>query len=80
MQLFYNPEKDQKWWFKSWGKNDQGFSRLISAAIDRDGYLYCLDYNTETVSVFSSINKRYSNIDVEITSVDINKLSVILII
>ena len=75
--LFYNPEREIKWWFNSWGKNKQGFSRLISSNIDRDGYLYCLDYNNETVSIFSSIQKRYSNLDVEITTIDIHKFPVV---
>ncbi len=47
-----------------------GLSRAVASAVDRDGYIYCLDYNRESVVLFSPVQKRYSNMSLEITSVD----------
>ena len=71
--LMWNPSDGSKRWFRSWGQDEETFGRLTSAAVDRDGYLYCVDNHRSQVLLFSPLERRYSNLDVEITSVDINK-------
>jgi len=64
-------------WFKTWNNGTNSFSRAISSTIDRDGYLYALDYNRESLMVFEPLVKRFTNLDLEITSVDIKKFPVV---
>ena len=71
--LFYDLEQKSARVFDSWNGKRKKFSRLISSVVDRDGFLYCLDYGYESVMQFSPLQKRYTNIDVEITSVDTEK-------
>jgi DNA-binding beta-propeller fold protein YncE len=52
-------------------------SRPVAAVADRDGYLYCLDYNRESVVILSPLGKRYSNVSLEITSVDVASFPVV---
>ena len=75
--LFYNPGTGASSWFSTWDGGRKGFSTLVSSVFDRDDYLYCLDYNRESVYIFSHEKKRYSNLDVEITSVDIKSFPVV---
>ncbi len=70
--LFYNPETGTSNRFNPSGGPKQALSRPVSAAVDRDSYLYCLDYDNESVLVYSPSKKRYSNLSVETTSIDIN--------
>ncbi len=71
--LFYGLDDEKIDWLNSWDNNKRAFSKLISADSDRDGNLYCLDYNYESVFVFSPIQSRYNNLDIEVTSVDIRQ-------
>jgi sugar lactone lactonase YvrE len=66
--LIYNVESGEKSRFENW--EGGRFVRLVSAAFDRDGFLYCLDYAGESVSIFSPEHRQYSNLDVDIVSVD----------
>jgi hypothetical protein len=75
--LFYDVENERAIWPEMWKGADRNFSRLIASIYDRDGFLYCLDYNYERIFVFSPIEAQYSNLDVEITSVDLNKYPVV---
>ena len=68
--LFYDIASGSASWFSSFSNVKDSVSRLVSTAVDRDGYLYCLDYNREAVALFSPAHKQYSNMSVEITSVD----------
>lgn len=74
--FLYNTENKSINHFNSWS-NDSGFSRLVSVEFDRDDYLYSLDHNKEKIYIFSPIQKRYSNINLEITSVDVRKFPVV---
>jgi DNA-binding beta-propeller fold protein YncE len=75
--VFYSLENGASFRFNSWDNSKKKFSRLVSAQSDRDGILYCLDHNYENVFVFSPLQAVYSNLDVEITSVDVGKYPVI---
>jgi DNA-binding beta-propeller fold protein YncE len=74
---FYDTVTGTQSWFNGSGNNQKGFSILSSSVYDRDGYLYCLDYNRETVHIYSQERKRYSNLDIEITSVDTKSFPVV---
>jgi sugar lactone lactonase YvrE len=58
-------------------KEGAGLSRTVSAAVDRDGYIYCIDYGRESVVLFSPVQKRYSNMSLEVTSVDLASFPVV---
>jgi VWFA-related protein len=75
--LEYNTVDTTTRWVKKWGKEDDGFSRLTSVAFDRDNYLYAIDHNKERILIFSPQKSLYSNLDLEITSVDTGKFPVI---
>jgi hypothetical protein len=75
--LFFSLKNQDSLWFTSWDDKKKSFSKLLSARIDRDGILYCLDYNHESTFVFSPLHKLYTNLDVEITSIDVIKYPVV---
>jgi DNA-binding beta-propeller fold protein YncE len=75
--LFYSLEDNVSSGFSSWNNGKKTFSKLIAAHGDRDGLLYCLDYNHESVFIFSPLESVYSNLDIEITSIDVNKYPVL---
>ena len=74
--LFYNTKSQKKQWLKKWKKN-RSFNKLMSAVTDRDGFLYCLDYNYQALFTFSPKQLVYSNLDIEVTSVDIQKFPIV---
>ncbi len=75
--LLYDTDRNSGRWFYYRDGVKETFSKLISTVVDRDGYLYCLDYNYESVFYFSPVERVYSNLEVEITSVDIEKFPVV---
>ena len=75
--LYYGIEDRKKYWFSSWDRNRKKFSRLVAAAIDRDGYLYCLDHNRNAMQLFAPVQNIYSNLEVDITAVDTHQFPVI---
>ncbi|MBN2039472.1 MAG: hypothetical protein JW864_05490 [Spirochaetes bacterium] len=75
--LFHSLDNQEQFWLSSWNNSKNSFSKLLSARVDREGILYCLDYNHESSFVFSPLQKLYSNLDLEITSIDVNKYPVI---
>ncbi len=75
--LFYNLFNNASQWFSHWDNEKRSFSKLFSATFDRDGYLYCLDYNHETVFLFSPLQSAYTNLEVEITAFDTAKFPVV---
>ena len=75
--LFYRLKSNESFWFNSWGDPKKSFSKLISVCSDRDGNLYCLDYHQERIFVFLPIQSTYSNLDIDITSVDTRKYPII---
>lgn len=74
--MMYDMHSESAQAFKTWENGNRKFARLFSACVDRDNYLYCLDYNMERLLVFSTIQQRYTNFDVNITSVDTGKYPV----
>ena len=70
--IAYNAANGDRTDLTGWGDGirKEHFGRLISAAFDRDGFLYCLDYGKEEILVFSPEQKQYTNLDMEIVSVD----------
>ena len=69
--FFYGLNNENRVWFNSWDKK-RSFSRLISAGTDIDGTLYCLDNKRESVLIFTPIQNRYNNLDIEVASADIS--------
>ena len=74
--LLYDPKEESGTWFSTWGKDRKSFSRLTSADTDRNGYVYCLDYNRSEMYLFSPVQTRYSNLVVDIMSVDTERFPV----
>ncbi len=68
--LRYRPSDNFREWFSTWGDDNRSFARPVAGAIDRDGYLYCLDHARDTVYLFAPAQKLYTNLDVDITAVD----------
>jgi DNA-binding beta-propeller fold protein YncE len=77
--LMHGIEDGRSEWFNIWDDGKRKFSRLFSTSVDRDGFLYCLDYSQERAFVFSPLQMRYTNFDVEITSIDTKKYPVVAI-
>ncbi len=69
----YHPSDGFTQWLDSWNDGRKKFSRLVAAVRDRDEYLYCVDFNRDSIQLFSPAGKRYSNLLVEIASVDVKK-------
>ncbi len=68
--IIYDTQSKNSSLFNSWEGEPGRFGRLTSAVVDRDGYIYGLDNQYEAVFLFSPVEKVYSNIELEITSVD----------
>ncbi|MDA3900168.1 MAG: VWA domain-containing protein [Spirochaetes bacterium] len=71
--IVYNIKTESRVYFSSWNEDSSKFSRLYSSVYDRDGFLYSLDHDKESVAIFSPVEKRYTNLDIEIKSVDVSK-------
>ncbi|HEY1406259.1 MAG TPA: hypothetical protein VF857_06605, partial [Spirochaetota bacterium] len=74
---FYTIESNEAVFFKDWDDGASSFSRVTSAIFDRDGFLYAMDHSRQTAYVFSPLSSRYSNLDVEIQSVDLAKFPLV---
>ncbi|TFH40741.1 MAG: hypothetical protein E4G96_06920 [Chrysiogenales bacterium] len=74
--LFFDPASGVMTPFESVAKGE-GVSRLMASVTDRDGYLYCLDYERSAVALYSPVERRYANVSVEITSVDLKSFPVV---
>jgi VWFA-related protein len=70
---FFGFETREAIFMKEWNDGKNSFSRVVSAMFDRDGFLYAIDSSRQTALVFSPLASRYSNLDIEVQSVDINK-------
>ncbi|MCL2026192.1 MAG: VWA domain-containing protein [Leptospirales bacterium] len=73
--FIYNMISKESSRFEQWDGGN--FARLSASAFDRDGFLYCLDYAREAVFVFSPEHKQYSNLNVDIVSVDTEQFPLI---
>jgi DNA-binding beta-propeller fold protein YncE len=71
--IIYDAQSKTSTLFNSWEGELGKFGRLTSTIVDRDGYIYSLDNHYEAVMLFSPVEKAYSNIELEITSVDTTK-------
>ncbi|MBP7901754.1 MAG: VWA domain-containing protein [Spirochaetes bacterium] len=67
--VFYNPLTEENIAIKEFA-DDKSFVRVNSVCFDRDGVMYALDHASETVEVMIPLRKRYSNLDIEISSID----------
>lgn len=72
--LMYDPSGGSTSWLAA---ASGAVSRLVAATADRDGYFYCLDYTRQSVVLLSPLGKRYSNVSLEITSVDVASFPVV---
>jgi DNA-binding beta-propeller fold protein YncE len=70
---FYDRAEKTVSWFKTWKDESESFSRTYDMAFDRDGFLYALDHGRQSVFVFTPLESKYTNLDVEISSIDIAK-------
>ncbi len=71
--LFYDTAGKNTASFDSWEGGKRRFRRPYAGIVDRDGFLYCLDYLQERLFIFSPLERRYSNYDIEIASIDVKK-------
>jgi len=67
--IIYDTVSGAKTVFKSWD-NDKKLHRPLSAIFDQDGFFYVLESKINSVYCFSPADKQYSNLELEITSVD----------
>ncbi|HPC42912.1 MAG TPA: VWA domain-containing protein [Spirochaetota bacterium] len=74
--LWFNPSNGSASRLSADAKGNS-LSKLMAAVSDRDGYLYCLDYSRQAVALFSPAHKQYSNVSLEITSVDLGSFPVV---
>ena len=63
--------------FLTWSDGEGEFSRLFASTVDQDGYLYCLDHNLQSIYTFAPASKKYSNLNLEITSIDTSQFPVV---
>lgn len=66
--IIYNVDNGAKIVFKEW--NEKKIVRATAATFDEDGYFYVLDSVPNRIYCFSPAEKQYSNLEMEITSVD----------
>lgn len=71
--VFYDIVNKNATAFSSWEGGKRSFRRPFAGLFDRDGFLYCLDYLQERLFIFSPLERRYSNYDLEISSIDARK-------
>jgi DNA-binding beta-propeller fold protein YncE len=71
--IFFDPTSKSATTFASWEGGKRSFRRPYAGLVDRDGFLYCLDYLQERLFIFSPLERRYSNYDIEIASIDVKK-------
>jgi len=75
--IFYDIANKNAAAFSSWDGGKRSFRRPYAGLFDRDGFLYCLDYLQESLFIFSPLERRYSNYDLEIASIDTRKFPVV---
>lgn len=73
--IIYNVETGAKFVFKEW--NDRNLVKAVSAMFDQDGFFYVLDSVPNKIYCFSPAEKQYSNLEMEITSIDSNNFPVV---
>lgn len=66
--IIYNVETGARILFKEW--NERSLVRAVSSIFDQDGFFYVLDSVPNRIYCFSPAEKQYSNLEMEITSID----------
>jgi tetratricopeptide (TPR) repeat protein len=74
---FYSLDKKSATFYKEWDDGKGSFTRVTSALYDRDGFLYALDHAQQSLYVLAPLTARYTNLDVEIQTVDTKKYPVV---
>lgn len=74
--IIYDPVTGAKSLFNSW-ENDGSFRRAVNCFIDQDGFFYALDSVVNTIYIFSPVEKLYTNLEIEVTSVDVASFPVV---
>ena len=72
----YDMDSGKSQWMYEWDDNNY-FRKLMSSRFDADGFLYCCDTASEEVYIFSPLQSRYTNLEVEVTSIDTNKFPMV---
>lgn len=74
--IFYDTITGAKSVFRTWDKElnswekEKTLYRPLSSIFDQDGFFYVLDSKPNAVYCFSPAEKQYSNLELEVTSVD----------
>ena len=74
--IIHNTSSSTTKLFDSWGDNSR-FQRSVASCIDSEGYMYVIDSIPDMLYSFSPVEKLYTNMEIEITSVDIKKFPVV---
>lgn len=75
--LFYDTVKETGEWFTEWHNGERKFGSLYASVYDRDGVLISLDYAHQRAMFFTPPKMQYTNLDIEITSVDTRQYPVV---
>jgi tetratricopeptide (TPR) repeat protein len=74
---FYSPSSKKAIFRKEWEDGKGSFVRVTGSMYDRDGFLYALDHGAQTLYVLAPLAMRYTNLDIEIQSVDTAKYPIV---
>jgi DNA-binding beta-propeller fold protein YncE len=74
--IIYDTLNGSKTVFSSW-ESDRKLNRPLSAIFDQDGFFYVLESRPNSIFCFSPAEKQYSNLELEITSVDAGSFPVV---
>ncbi len=67
--IIYDTVSGAKTVFSSWD-NERKLVRPLSSIFDQDGFFYVLESRPNSIFCFSPAEKQYSNLELEVTSVD----------
>ncbi len=70
--FMYNFDSGQSQWFVRW-EDKKKFYHLTSAVMDDNGFVYTCSNKNEAIYVFSPLQQQISNIELEVTNVDVKK-------
>lgn len=74
--IIYDTVTGAKTLFNSWD-NERKLNRPLSSIFDQDGFFYVLESRPNSIYCFSPADKQYSNLELEITSVDAKSFPVV---
>jgi len=67
--IIYDTVTGAKTIFNSW-ENERRLNRPLSSIFDQDGFFYVLESRPNSILCFSPADRQYTNLELEITSVD----------